>query len=189
MGMSGEDGFWKYGCITMIAIWVCCMSISVYHMCKENIMDRFVADSISKQKHIQDSISNTPAYKDSVRRSQDAYNKRCAIEDSISRSNTLVLTCDDSIYHYSSKCRKVLSYRLDNGFFYAYTKKKLLYSLTTEAEALSRGCHLCEECEDIEKVYEEYEDYELIRRDEIDEYADEIDEDVIDMIYEKNHSF
>lgn len=111
---------------------------------------------------------NTKEYKDSVRIQREMDEDRWRLEDSISLSNTIVITCDDGKYHYYTKCGEVLEYidvgydgiphdvylpRVYDAMDFRYTKNKNRYRLTTEDEMEELGYELCDLCDDL--IYED----------------------------------
>ena len=92
--------------------------------------------------------------------------------DSITRSNTLVITCDDSVYHYNSKCDSILISDPRNFCVY-YTREKEKYRLMTEEEAISIGYKLCKECDRTDYIIIGYDGGDIVDWEVAEEYAKE----------------
>lgn len=150
----------------------------------------FVSDSILHVKEVEENIRvylEGAEHRDSVKRERE---RKMRLQDSLSRSNTLVITCGDSVYHYTSNCGSILSFKDDGNLFYLYTENKESYRLITEEEALSRGYELCEDCYMIKWAHDAYEDGELEQKeDEEDDDAYMLDEDYVDKEYWEKYTY
>jgi len=138
-------------------------------MCEDNKKRK----ELERIEHIQDSIRNTPEYIDSVKRERERSWRLGLQGDSITLSNTLVITRGVEFYHYFVKCYNISEYQNNDTLFYLFTKNKDEYKVMTEEEAITLGLKLCYKCEEIDDIINQYENNELINKDDIDKYVKE----------------
>ena len=127
-----------------------------------------------RELHIKDSIKATPAYIDSVRKSEEMYYDWEAKMNNLEKKEIIGFVFeDDSIYH---SCFHSV-HQIYHPFMPLYTNFLDIdadcLKFVTKREVEKRGLYECTECSEIISAYNDYEDGELIRREDARDYVDE----------------
>lgn len=170
------------GCLIIVLAFVAYIVFGCYKGCviqrkkkeekeRKELREKFIADSIA---HVKDSLENDVHYQDSIRKIREEFRKMVAEGEEWEDKHTMVIICDfDSLYHTTSVCDSLLSYRIDKYKYARGTKDVSQYRLSTKYKADSIGYHECYSCFEINYVFSDYTDGELVMFSDVPQIAKE----------------